>query len=250
MNSLKSVLIVTLSVMLSISQAYAVVVPDAHALLSDITESNNNIPDISILAPSSITAQNILQPDFTVASTIISGTQITDENVIEMQDVTGDEELLYSPLITNDHHFWTRGKIILGSTILLSTGLLLSLVFLLSGSGSGSGSDSNSNTGGSGGGSDPGNGGDPGQSGLNNGGDPGAGGPKGGTDNENLFALGGGGPNPDNSNLNDLINELGNDNGLQTGNLPLGIPHHPEPSTILLMGLGLLVPFFKKRLSL
>ena len=246
MNVSKIALVLTLSVIIPVTQAYAVV-PDMHSVISDITESTGSMPDINISGPDAQMLQSVLpQMDFTMASSIISNDQTSPESLIEMQTIIEDDELFEEPVITiGNERFWTKGKIIAGATILLSTGLLLSLVFLLSGSGGGSGSGSGS---GAGGGSGSGGGGpDPSSlidDELGDGNTP----PPGGEENS-FPPIGGGGDVPGGDTIEQLIDNGG---GLLPGGgngIPGGVPHNPEPSTFLLMGLGLLVPGLRKRFS-
>lgn len=218
---LKSVLVITLTITLPITQAYAVI-PESHSTLSDVVESHGANPDVNISAhgPAQIPSADLSQVEM-----IIGG---TDEEAIEMQN--DDEDLLDVPVIAvDDSRFWTQRKIVVTTSILLSTGLLVGLLLLLSGGGSGAGAGAGGGAGSAGGsgGDNPGSGGSP-DSGLADpfGGLPGGSLPGGGT-------LPGGLPGLDG-----------------TGTLPAGkIPHNPEPSTFLLMGLGLLVPFLRKRFA-
>ncbi|MBI4358216.1 MAG: PEP-CTERM sorting domain-containing protein [Candidatus Omnitrophica bacterium] len=112
-------------------------------------------------------------------------------------------------LPTDDQPFWTKGKLIVTSSVVLTTGLVVGLILLLVSVGGGGSS------GGGGGGS---------------------------------------GGNPFIPPIVDLLDpdstsKIITDNSKKTiTDIPLG-PHHPEPSTFLLMGLGLLIPFLKKRHS-
>ncbi len=254
MNFLKTILVFILAVTLPISQAYAVV-PDVHSVISDVSESNGNFQDINLAIPGAEMFQSLTnqQPSLADISSIISSDPLP-ENIIETEDVSDQEGLLDIPLVNGEgQHFWTRGKIIAASAILFSTGLLLSLIFVLSGAGSGSGSSSGSGSGGGSGGNpnppdpnnpnlnDPNNGGltDESSNDLND------------ATNNNGFPLIGGGTGPGGEETIQQL--LDNGGGLLPGGgngIPGGVPHHPEPSTFLLMGLGLLVPFLRKRFSL
>lgn len=142
---------------------------------------------------------------------------LNEENLEDLETRLQDELLVEE----ERQRFWNRDRILIGSGILLLTGLVLGLVALLSGSGSGSGSSSSSGSSGN-----TGNNASPGgplSEGLGGSGGPGEGGgipPVGGGDGG--FPLGGG-----------------------RGSFP--IPHNPEPSTFLLAGLGLLIPLLRKR---
>lgn len=158
---------------------------------------------------------------------------ILDEELT--QAVMGEEVLPIETTIPGAKakgRFWTKGKVLLTTGVLLSVGVLFGvLAFAFSGSGSGNGSGS-----GSGG--------------------------------------GGGAPNNPNSNPNDpnpnpdpntpLVTCPGGDNCIpDNGDDPIGppgidviplpnprgIPHNPEPSTLLLLGLGLFMPFLKRKSS-
>ncbi len=245
MNFLKTVLVFILAVTLPISQAYAVV-PDVHSVISDVSESNGNFQDINLAIPGGAEMFQSLtnQPSLADISSIISSDPLP-ENIIETEDVSDQEGSLDIPLVNGEgQHFWTRGKIITASAILFSTGLLLSLIFVLSGAGSGSGSGSGS---GGGGNSNPPP--DPNNPNLNDLNGDGTNPPPGG---DNSFPpIGGGGTGPGGEETIQQL--LDNGGGLLPGGgngIPGGVPHHPEPSTFLLMGLGLLVPFLRKRFSL
>lgn len=206
MKILKTVLVLILTITLPISQAHAVI-PDPHGVLSDTVESNEEHQEVNISAlegdaePAQIPTGDLFQVE-----TIISG-NTAEEPSIEMP---GEQDLLEVPVLAeDDQKFWTTKKIVISTSLLLTTGLLIGLLLLLAGSGSG----------GSGG------------SGVG----VGAGGGIGGI--LPVIPTGPGGPTGPANLTNPFV---------PTG----GIPHNPEPSTFLLMGLGLLVPFLRKRLSL
>ena len=226
---LNYVLVITLVITLPITQAYAVI-RESHSTLSDAVESHGTNLDVNISAPDVSVPSTVQIPsvDLNPVEMIIGGTD--DEGIVMEQD---DEDLLGVPVIAvDDTHFWTRGKIIIGTSLLLTTGLLVGLLLLLSSGGSGSGSGAGSGAGGGSGSSGGSGGGDPGLTDL-------LGGLPGGSLPGGLPGLDGTGSLP-----GGLPGLLGGDT------LPGGkIPHNPEPSTFLLMGLGLLVPYLRKRFA-
>ncbi|MBI4115666.1 MAG: PEP-CTERM sorting domain-containing protein [Candidatus Omnitrophica bacterium] len=121
--------------------------------------------------------------------------------------------------------FWSKRKVVITSAVLLLTALLLAILGLaVGGSGSGSGSTS-----GPGGGPSP---------------NPNNPGPPDNPDPDDfyppplIYDPPPPGPDPD-----PFIIEPGA--GKPGGNS--GVPHSPEPSTVLLMGFGLLIPFLRRR---
>ena len=129
----KTLLVLILSISFPITQVYAVV-PDTHSVISDVTESQGKIQDVNIPAPKAKFYQSQLS-DITAA---ISQDTITDENAVDTK--IEEEEQILDSLTISGNRFWTRNKIIVGSAILLSAGLLLSLLIAsLSGGSSGSG---------------------------------------------------------------------------------------------------------------
>ncbi len=154
-------------------------------------------------------------------------------------ELIGSEDILE---IQMDKGFWTKEKILVGSGLLLTLSLLLG-IFAFAGSGGGSSSGSNSGSG-SGGGDGSGSGGG------NGGPDPG-------------FASGSGSGGSGGGSEEPSSSDSGRDTGRAAGGAILGagaiaggsgflggaanIPHHPEPTTFLLLGLGLLFPFLRRR---
>ncbi len=167
------------------------------------------------------------QQEDVVIPQIAGGTSISLDNLSdeELEEELQDELLLDED--TNGSHS-TKKRIIAG--LLILSAALGALILLLSGSGGGSGSGSGDSSGnggnsnnsnyppaGGGGGTGGGNGTGPGTGpGTGGGGGPGVGGGPGG--------------------------------GVITPfSIPLNIPNNPEPSTLFLLGLGLLLPFFRRK---
>lgn len=225
MTFFKSILIFVLTITLPISQAYAVV-PDSHSTLSDAVESHGENSEMNISTDEIADSTQIPTGDLFQVQTIISS-HAADE-VIEIHDDSDD--LLPEPIAdVDDQRFWTSKKIVISSSILLTAGLLVGLLLLLAGGGSGGGSSAGTVGGSSGavaGAGIPGI-------------VPGVNGGVAGGDLVNIIPFGVlEGPDPGLDSTNPL-------------SLPVGqVPPNPEPSTFLLMGLGLLVPFLRKRFSL
>lgn len=276
----KVFIISVLTIAMPISQARAVI-PDATSIISDVVESSGTELHFSGVDSQHIIliqgvgglnlpqAQDLVKPRAIAPSVVIDQTPGVEE--LEAQDQTEDQ---LTGLALPGYHFWTTKKLVITTSVLLTASLLVGLLLLLaSGGSSGSGSSSGESGGGSGGTSggspldsplnlsslpdgptNPGAGSDnTTDSSLNNP-PPGDGSPNGGdNDGDSTDAdpdnpgdinsiLGGGegaGDNSSNGGLDQIINNSG---------LPgSGIPHHPEPSTFLLLGLGLLVPFLRRR---
>ena len=239
--NLKNILIaITLIVTLPMAQAYCsvpefVLPPVDFSMVPNLNENMT----ITNIVPATIQDETVAgdEPIFNFLT--------KDEEVIEVGPQQDELELILNEELTqigeeapidsvipgsqNKGRFWTKGKILVTTGILLSVGVLFGvLAFAFAGSGSGSGSGDGSGTGGGGGAPDnpQGNGDQPNDNDNPDGGiPPGGGGPIGGGD--------------------DPIGPPGE------GFVPLpeghGIPHNPEPSTFILLGLGLLVPFFRRR---
>jgi len=277
----KVFIISVLTIAMPISQARAVI-PDVNSVISDVIESSGNDFHISgadsqhvnlIQGVQGVTlpqAQDLLKPNGVTPSVVIDQTPGVEE--LETQEQKDNEDLV-GGLALPGHHFWTTKKLVITTTLLLTTGLLVGLLLLLASGGGSSGSGSSSDGGTSGGGSSPSNslppsGTDAGVlasdgTGLGGGSTPGGGTAGGGSGSDSNLPPG----NDDGSGNGDLLEEGGSgagggslpiilggggtDSNVGNGALggPLGgtIPHHPEPSTFLLMGLGLLVPFLRKR---
>ncbi len=276
----KVFIISVLTIAMPISQARAVI-PDVNSVISDVIESSGNDFHISgadsqhvnlIQGVQGVTlpqAQVLLKPNGVSPSVVIDQTPGVEE--LETQEQNDNEDLV-GGLALPGHHFWTTKKLVITTTLLLTTGFLVGLLLLLASGGSSSGSGSSSGGGTSGGGSSP-NSSLPPPSGTNGvlvsdgtglgGGSTPGGGTSGGSGSDSNLPPG----NDDGSGNGDLLEEGGSgtgggslpiilggggtDSSVGNGALggPLGgtIPHHPEPSTFLLMGLGLLVPFLRKR---
>ncbi|MDD5218325.1 MAG: PEP-CTERM sorting domain-containing protein [Candidatus Omnitrophica bacterium] len=159
---------------------------------------------------------------------------------------------------TARHGFWSKGKVIVAGSLLVAIGLLVGLLMLFASGGSGAGSGSGS-TGWLNSGGIPNSGGSPNGI-LNSGGTPNTGGnPNGGNDGNQgngngsgSGSGGGGGGGTGGGSGGGAGGAGGGDTG--TGGLPGGgslptgsIPHNPEPSTLLLIGFGLLLPLIRKK---
>jgi len=269
----KVLIISVLTIAMPISQARAVV-PNLNSMISDVVESSGNDLHISGadshhtgLVQGVTLPQGLMKPNLVTSSAIIEQTPGVEE--LETQDQDQDQDQL-DGLALPGHHFWTSKKFIITTTILLTTGLLVGLLLALSGGSSGSGSSTGESGGGSGAGS-----GSTGDNSLNLSNPPSGDTTPGGDLNNNLNENslnnppgGDGNPGGDNDNLTDTdpedtsdINSIvgggGGGNNSSNGDIDQiinnsdlpesGLPHHPEPSTLLLMGLGLLVPFLRKR---
>ena len=215
-NLFRIVIVTILTFTLPIPQLYAVV-PDPHSALSDVAEKISE--EIEILGSDAQQSEGIETNAATPDDPLKPATIVPSDILAEETPAVDDQELDLVPTTDEDHHFWTRGKVLVITTsvILTTTGLILGLLLLLGGGGGGSGSG-----GGAGGGGGSGGGAIVPPIGFDI-----AGGPEDGLVPGTI--LGG---------------------GLVPGTIPGGnIPHHPEPSTFLLMGLGLLIPFLRKRHS-
>ena len=283
LNGLLRILVAGLVlVTMPITQAYPAI-PSTDAFIQDIAESADSheihipgnqqgnveegaeVPTEDLLPSRALIPNEILQEE----------TQATVEEIEDDSDEDKDKAGAFL-LLDHDQHFWTSKKIWITTSIVLSTGLLLGLLLLLAAGGGGSGSSSGAGVGGGDGGAlDFGLGGIPGGGDLNelfsplsgnnpsqnpenltdtgegdpnNGGDPSGGNGNGDENNppsdQNIPPAGGGG-GPTDDGVTDFVSPP-----IDT-NLPhipgTGIPHNPEPSTFLLLGLGLLLPFFRKK---
>ena len=236
-NLVRIFLVVVLTLTLPISQVYAVV-PDLQPLMTDVVERFGEGFDLAASGVGQTPAPVVnISTAQLVKSAVITPSQIVEDEAPALEAVELKEapEMDFVPIQAEEGHpFWTKKKIVISATLLLTATVLLSgLLFLLGGSGSGSGSGSGDGSGGGPGG--PGEpGGPPGDGG------PGDGGP--GDGNPFIPPVGGGGPiGPGTGNPGDPF--------VSGDPIPGGIPHHPEPSTFLLMGLGLIVPLLRKRWS-
>jgi len=256
MKKLKVFIVAILITVMPMSQARAVV-PDLNSVISDVVESTN-VNDIHIsgadsqhinLAQMITPSQDLTKPSVVVPALapadVIQETSTVEE--LETQDQDDNQDLV-GGLALPGHHFWTTRKLVITTTLLLSAGLLIGLLLGLTGGSHGSStsflSDGSGPGGGSTGSGDPGTldnlgGGPPGNDPNDpNNPDPTNGDP---SDPSNSLPPGGGGPLPGGGSDGPIDN-------LGSPTLPgSGIPHHPEPSTFLLMGLGLLVPLLRKR---
>ncbi len=254
MKKLKVFIVATLIIAMPMSQARAVV-PDMNSVISDVVESTG-ITDLHISGAGSqhVNLAQVLAPSqdspklpaaALPSSIVIQETPTTEE--LDTQDQNDNEDLV-GGLALPGHHFWTTRKLVITSTLLLTTGLLVGLLLMLSSGGSSSGSGAGNAGGGGGGGggnnpppNDPNNG--PPQNANK---DPKVVDPP--VDPDVVPYV----PppiippvvDPDLDIIDPIIDPILPDNQLPPGN---NIPHHPEPSTFLLMGLGLLVPMLRKR---
>ena len=251
---------VALIVALPISQAFCAVTElgftplsaSNEAALSSSTTSGNDqagtfgglevVPPETSMLTEAIAADHSLV-DFFVKDEAEEGVgDIVDEELVSVDDFG----VSFGDAFSSSSHesgFWTKKKILITTGILLTVGLLFGLLAGLTGGSSGSGSGSGSGGGGGAGG----NGGSNGSSGSDgDGGGSGAGDGVtvgGGTGTGILVPLlvdgsNSGGGTSDTSGFN-------SGNGGTSG--PTGIPHSPEPATIFLLGLGLFLPFWRRR---
>ena len=248
MNKILKVFIIgVVSVALPMAQAYAVL-PHADSVFENEVAGNfTEEIQISGLVLNSATPQgeisDIPYGELINAETVIPLEDLTQGIALEEIEATSEEELLTIP--GEEHHFWTTRKMVVTTSILLTTGLLVGLLlFLAAGAGGGSGGSSSA---GGGGGTILGPlGGPPGPNGTDGPNDlvpEGPGGPE-----DFVVPTGiippvvGGDPGVDPEAI--LEFNPGSPNGIPGTTT---IPHHPEPSTFLLMALGLLIPFFRKK---
>jgi len=174
-------------------------------------------------------------------------------------------------LIVDVPGFWTSKKIWIGGGLLLASGLLLGILALAFGQG-GSSAGSAASGGASGGSSGSGSS-NPAESPLpslpSNLSQPG--GTEGdpdvpNDDKDHLPVAGGGGPGDGGENVNNLLDlpegnpngnslfsgfssEEGTGSGTDSGHPNTPIPHSPEPSTLFLSALGLLIPILRRHTS-
>lgn len=210
-NALKALVIGVVSLTLSLSQAYAVI-PDTHSVLGELvasTEETSQNPQVDSDQPRAVEA---------VEDEVPSAEDLLQSQAFVPSDILGAESAALEDFDTRaqdelvlpetGHHFWTRRNVVLTTSILLTTGLVVGLLLLLAAGGGGGGGSSDSGGGG------------------------GAG-----------FVGAGGGELPL---APPIIPRIGFESG--PGSIPgPSVPHHPEPSTFLLLGLGLLIPLLRKR---
>jgi len=260
MKGWKILVIGTVVATLPVSQAFAVVagmeiVFDEGSPSWSIEERNWGGLELTTL----VAQEELPKIDPGMASLFFQDETIaSDLNEIEALVLTGEEE--EEELILAGAGFWTKGKVLITTGILLFGGLLLAILGLAAG--------------GSGGGTSIGISSGPG-SGDNSSGDGNAsGGPSsvfsssgdisensgntsnaGDSDGSTGFVGGGAGTTPGFpgtssdgfSSSSSLGGGSGGIGGGGSGTNGSSIPHSPEPATVLLMGFGLLVPFLRRR---
>ena len=208
--------------------------PEIHPVVSNPAALHSQPEDWQDLELSDLRFSESPAPTSLVNADLIDGLfsyeSMTPE---ELENALQDDLLL-----PEGNHFWTRTKLAIGLTLLLAVGLLAGIIALFSGSGSGSGSGSDSGTGESGEDSDQNRNQLPPPIFGWGGGD---GGPLALLDASEGSGAGGGAVGG--SGFGGTIEEIAGGS-----EIPPLIPHHPEPSTMLLLSLGLLLPILRKRI--